>query len=63
MERHIQVANCDKRSYAVAEGTRCACAARTGPVGSDKNDDAALPFTVAPPHSIRDIMVVFTCSA
>jgi hypothetical protein len=63
MEHHLQVGNCDKRSYAVAEGTRYADAAGTGPVGSDENDDAALPFIVAPPHSICDNMVVFACSA
>ncbi len=63
MERQVQVANCDSRSYAVAEGTRYSDTAGTDPVGSYKNDDATLPFTVAPPRSIRDNVVVFVCNA
>lgn len=63
MERQVQVANCDNRSYAVAEGTRYADVAGNDPVGSFRYDEASLPYQVAPPRSIRDNVVVHFCAA
>lgn len=62
MERQVQVANCDNRSYAVAEGTQYADDRGIDPVNSYKNDESALPFTVAPPRTIRDAVVVYVCA-
>jgi len=63
MERQVQVANCDSRSYAVAEGTRYSDVAGTDPVGSFKYDEAALPYMVAPARSIRNTVVLHVCAA
>ncbi len=62
MERQVQIANCDNRSYAVAEGTQYADDRGVDPVASYKNDESALPFTVAPPRTIRDAVVVYVCA-
>ncbi len=62
MERQVQVANCDNRSYAVAEGTQYADDRGVDPVNSYRNDESALPFTVAPPRTIRDAVVVYVCA-
>lgn len=62
MERQVQVANCDNRSYAVAEGTQYADDRGVDPVNSYKNDESSLPFTVAPPRTIRDAVVVWVCA-
>ena len=62
MERQVQVANCDNRSYAVAEGTQYADERGTDPVNSYRNDESALPFTVAPPRTIRDAAVQYVCA-
>lgn len=62
MERQVQVANCDNRSYAVAEGTQYADDRGVDAVNSYKNDESALPFTVAPPRTIRDAVVVYVCA-
>ncbi len=62
MERQVQVANCDNRSYAVAEGTQYADDRGVDAVNSYKNDESSLPFTVAPPRTIRDAVVVFVCA-
>lgn len=63
LERQVQVANCDNRSWAVAEGTQYADERGLDPVGSYKNDETTLPFTVAPARTIRDAVVVFVCAA
>lgn len=62
MERQVQIANCDNRSYAVAEGTQYADDRGVDAVNSYKNDESALPFTVAPPRTIRDAVVVYVCA-
>lgn len=62
MERQVQVANCDNKSYAVAEGTQYADERGTDPVNSYKNDDSSLPFTVAPARTIRDVAVQYVCA-
>lgn len=63
MERQVQVANCDNKSWAVAEGTQYADERGVDPVHSYKNDESALPFVVAPPRTIRDTVVAFVCAA
>ena len=63
LERQVQVANCDNRSWAVAEGTHYADERGLDAVGSYKNDETTLPFTVAPARTIRDAAVVFVCAA
>lgn len=62
MERQVQIANCDSKSYAVAEGTQYADERGTDPVNSYRNDEQALPFTVAPPRTIRDAAVQYVCA-
>ena len=62
MERQVQIANCDNKSYGVAEGTQYADERGADPVGSYKNDESALPFTVAPPRTIRDAVVAYVCA-
>ena len=63
MERQVQVANCDNRSWAVAEGTQYADERGVDAVHSFKHDESALPFVVAPPRTIRDTVVVYVCAA
>ena len=63
MERQVQIANCDNRSYAVAEGTRYADTAGNDPVASFKYEETTLPYSIAPARSIRDIVVVHVCQA
>ena len=55
MERQVQVANCDNKSYAVAEGTQYADDRGVDPVNSYKNDEQAL-------RTIRDAAVVYVCA-
>lgn len=62
MERQVQIANCENRSYAVAEGTQYADERGAEPVNSYKHDESALPFTVAPPRTIRDAVVLYVCA-
>jgi len=62
MERQVQIANCDNKSYAVAEGTQYANERGLDPVNSYRNDEQALPFTVAPPRTIRDAAVQYVCA-
>ena len=62
MERQVQIANCDSKSYAVAEGTQYADERGLDPVNSYRNDEQALPFTVAPPRTIRDAAVQYVCA-
>lgn len=63
MERQVQVANCDSRSYAVAEGTRYSDVAGNDPIGSFKYDEATLPYMVAPARSISNTVVLHLCAA
>ena len=63
MERQVQIANCDNKSWAVAEGTQYADERGVDPVHSYKNDESTLPYVVAPPRTIRDTVVVFVCAA
>lgn len=63
MERQVQIANCDNRSWAVAEGTQYADERGVDPVNSYKNDESALPFVVAPARTIRDTVVIYVCAA
>ncbi len=62
LERQLQIANCENRSYAVAEGTQYADERGTDPVGSYKLDETALPYSVAPKRTIRDQVVSYVCS-
>jgi len=63
MERQVQIANCDNRSYAVAEGTQYADERGTDPVSSYKHDESALPYSVATPRTIRETVVLWVCAA
>lgn len=61
MERQLQIANCDNRSWAVAEGIRYADVSGINPVNSFKYDELSLPWTVAPSRTIRDAVVLHVC--
>jgi hypothetical protein len=63
MERQVQVSNCDNKSFAIAEGTRYADERGIDAVASYKNDESTLPYTVAPPRTIRDVVVAYVCAA
>lgn len=63
MERQVQIANCENKSYAVAEGTQYADDRGVDAVNSYKNDESALPWVVAPPRTIRDTVVAWVCAA
>lgn len=62
LERQVQISNCGNRSYAVAEGTRYTDLAGTDPVSSYKYDELALPYSVAPTRSVRDLVVSYVCT-
>ncbi len=61
MERQLQLANCDNRAWAVAEGTRYADVAGVNPINSFKYDELSLPWSVAPSRTIRDAVVLHVC--
>ena len=63
LERQVQIANCENRGYAVAEGTHYADERGTDPVGSYKHDETALPYMVAPARTIREAAVLYVCQA
>lgn len=62
LERQIQITNCSNRSYAVAEGTRYADERGLDPVSSYKYDESALPYSVATPRTVRDLVVTYVCA-
>ena len=62
LERQLQITNCSNRSYAVAEGTRYADERGLDPVSSYKFDESALPYGVATPRTVRDLVVTYVCS-
>ena len=63
MERQVQIANCENRGYAVAEGVHYADERGTDPVNSYRYDESLLPYSVAPARTIRDAAVLFVCQA
>jgi hypothetical protein len=63
LERQVQISNCANRAYAVAEGTRYADERGLEPVSSYKYDELALPYSVAPARSVRDLVVSYVCTA
>ena len=62
VERQLQITNCSNRSYAVAEGTRYADERGLEPVSSYKYDESALPYSVATPRTVRDLVVTYVCA-
>ena len=62
VERQLQITNCSNRSYAVAEGTRYADERGLDPVSSYKYDESALPYSVATPRTVRDLVVTYVCA-
>ncbi len=61
MERQVQIANCDNKSYAVAEGTHYADDRGIEPVGSYRYEESMLPYSIAPARTIRDAVVTYVC--
>jgi hypothetical protein len=61
LERQVQIANCDNKSYAVAEGTHYADDRGIEPVGGYKHEESLLPYSIAPARTIRDTVVTFVC--
>jgi len=62
LERQVQISNCSNRAYAVSEGTRYADDRGLDPVSSYKYDELALPYSVAPARSVRDLVVSYVCT-
>ena len=62
LERQLQITNCGNRSYAVAEGTRYADERGLDPVSSYKFEESALPYSVATPRTVRDLVVTYVCA-
>ena len=61
MERQVQIANCENKSYAIAEGTHYADDRGVEPVGSYKHEESMLPYSIAPARTIRDAVVTYVC--
>jgi hypothetical protein len=61
MERQVQIANCENKSYAIAEGTHYADDRGIEPVGSYKHEESLLPYSIAPARTIRDAVVTYVC--
>lgn len=63
LERQVLIANCENRSYAIAEGTQYSDERGIDVVNSYKHDELAVPYSVAPSRTILDTVVTWVCSA